>query len=60
MIKWDEKGSVCCLDKDNKEQILFELGERPGYRVFYSNEKLYFSYNEDPFSYNVNESYPLF
>ena len=45
MFKDDEKGSVCCLDKDNKEQFMFELGERPHYRVFYFNLKVYFSKN---------------
>ena len=43
MVKDDEKRSVCYLDKDNKEQIMFELGEIPYYRVYYSNQKLYFS-----------------
>ena len=43
MVKDDEKGSVICIDKDNKEQIMFELGEEPNYRVYYYRQKLYFS-----------------
>ena len=47
MVKFDEKGSVCCVDKDSREQIMFELGERPEYRIHYFNQKLYFSKEED-------------
>ena len=37
MFKRDENGTVCCLDKDNVEQILFELGEKPFNFISYSN-----------------------
>ena len=52
MIKYDEKRTVICLDKDNKEQIMFELGQEPDSLVYYSNQKLYFSVrvNESPLS----------
>ena len=57
MIKDDWKGSVCCLDKDNKEQIIFVLGENPHSLVYYSNQKLYFSvkinYSVSLFSFDL-------
>ena len=37
MFKYDKKGTVYCLDKNNKEQIMFELGFKPDSFVYYSN-----------------------
>ena len=47
MFKRDEKGTVRYLDKDNKDQILLELGQYRHTFFSYYYQKLYFSKNEN-------------